>query len=220
MERTDAVDVLLAGFHVLSDAEKDAFSQRVQQAQMDRLTSSHDELGRFLRSIESAAAHAGCDPADLTVTQYRQAIRDGIDLEPLSRLLKRLRSWRQAREAFQLSRTKSLAVVDLRLSRRQVKAKVWRYSTETLKAFFAEAVQHYGGRVPLASELDEYRERRLEVARASGDDALHLPQTNAYRRRWGTYEEACLAMGYTPDHVAERLERASGAGRLLGDDHG
>jgi hypothetical protein len=85
----------------------------------------------------------------------------------------------------------------------------WRYSSEMLERFFAEAVAFYGDRVPLASELDAYRERRLEVAKAKGEEGIHLPQVGAYRRRWGTYEKACLALGYTPDQVAERLERGA-----------
>jgi len=208
MERTTAVDVLLVAYQALSDEEKDELDQRLCQVQLARLTTAQDELSRMLRSIQTAAQHIDCDPSRLTVTQYRQAITERDDLVPLSRIVRRLGSWRQAREAFELSRSTSLRAVEARLAQRKVKGKIWRYSTETLRAFFAEAVEHYG-RVPLASELDEYRERRLEIARAKGDNALHLPNAGVYRRRWGSYEKACLAIGYTPDQVAERLERGS-----------
>jgi hypothetical protein len=83
---------------------------------------------------------------------------------------------------------------------------VWRYSRKTLKDFFDEALEHFGT-VPMSSEFDEYRQRRLEVARAEGNYALHLPQAHAYRRRWGTWEKACLTLGCTTDQVEERLER-------------
>jgi hypothetical protein len=213
MPETTAVDVLFVAYRSLRDEEKEGLHEAVSQERFERQLGQEHELAGFLGSMRRAAELAACDPADLTVTQYREVSKGRKDLRPLSQLLKRFGSWRQAKDALELSKDHSLRQVDLRLSQRQLKGKVWRYSEQTLKTFFAEAVEHYGGRVPMASELDAYRERCLEIAKAKGEQGRHFPQAGAYRRRWGTYEKACLAMGYTPDHVAERLERGRTADR-------
>jgi hypothetical protein len=205
VEQTGAVDALVVACKALNAEEQDDLYNRLGELRLQRMVSAETELGKYLRSMKRAAKHAGCKPEALTVTQYRAAIRDGVELEPLSRLLKFLGSWKQAQEAFELAKDNSLRAVEARLAKRQLRTKVWRYSKEALRSFMAEAVDHYG-RVPMASELDDYRERRIELARAQGQDP-HLPASGAYRRRWGTYEKACLALGYTPDQVAERLER-------------
>lgn|GEM_PF-1159134 len=206
---TSAVEALVAASRSLTEDEQDELCERLGDLRLRRRASADDELASFVKSIKRAADHQGCQPAELTVDHYRDAKRGGLDIEPLNRLLKRFGSWRQAREAVELAENQTLRAVEARLAKRQAKSKIWRYSTETLKTFFAEAVEHYG-RVPMSSELDDYRERRLEIARAQGNDSLHLPQAGAYRRRWGSYEAACLGMGYTPDQVAERLEQGAG----------
>lgn len=61
-----------------------------------------------------------------------------------------------------------------------MEGKVSRHSLKTLKEFLAAAVAYYGGRVPLASELDAYRERRIELAKAKGEEGMHFPQAGAY----------------------------------------
>jgi hypothetical protein len=57
------------------------------------------------------------------------------------------------------------------------------------------------------AEFEWWRDRELELARAEGNAALHLPSPSPYRRRWGSWEAALLHFGYTPDQVAERLEQ-------------
>lgn len=57
------------------------------------------------------------------------------------------------------------------------------------------------------AEFEWWRDHELELARAEGNDALHLPSPNPYRRRWGSWEAALLYFGDTPDRVAERLEQ-------------
>lgn len=61
--------------------------------------------------------------------------------------------------------------------------------------------------MPQVAEFEHWRHRELELARAQGDDALHLPSAGPYRRRYGSWEQALLKLGYTSDEVAERLER-------------
>jgi hypothetical protein len=49
-----------------------------------------------------------------------------------------------------------------------------------------------------------------QLAKARGDDdALHLPSTSPYRKRFGTWEAALLHFGFTPEQVSARLERPS-----------
>jgi hypothetical protein len=203
---TSAVDILLVAYSALGESEKEDLDARLDQIRVAKEAEADDELGQFLGSIKEAAELVGCALGELTVTEYRRLAVERDDLASLSRLTKRLGSWRQAREAAQWSESQTLRKVEARLSTRGVRGKVWRYSRKALKDFFGEALEHYGT-VPMSSEFDEYRQRRLEVARAEGNHALHLPQAHAYRRRWGTWEKACLALGCTPDQVEERLER-------------
>ncbi len=78
--------------------------------------------------------------------------------------------------------------------------------THALRDTLAVCVTHYR-RPPLVSEFEWWRDHQLELARAQGNDTLHLPSPTPFRRRWGTWEEALLHCGYTPDQVAERNER-------------
>jgi hypothetical protein len=57
------------------------------------------------------------------------------------------------------------------------------------------------------TEFEHWRREKLDLLAAKGDDAAHIPSPTPYRRRYGTWEQALLAFGYTPDQVAERLER-------------
>ncbi len=49
---------------------------------------------------------------------------------------------------------------------------------------------------------------RLELARAQGADALHVPRTGPYRRRWENWESALLYCGCTPEQVTQRFDPA------------
>ncbi|MCA1706331.1 MAG: hypothetical protein LC808_24950 [Actinobacteria bacterium] len=77
---------------------------------------------------------------------------------------------------------------------------------ETLREVMLRAAEHWG-RPPSVAEFAWWRERELELARAQGDPAPHLPSDNAYRRRYVTWEGALLHFGFTADEVAIRLER-------------
>jgi hypothetical protein len=71
------------------------------------------------------------------------------------------------------------------------------------------------GRPPRVAEFEWWRERELQLAKARGDDGLHLPSPSPYRKRWKTWDAALLALGYSPEWIAERLDetRASVASR-------
>lgn len=206
---TSAVDILIIAYSSLGEAEKEEFGKRLDYIRVAREAETDDELGALLRSIRKAAEIVGCEVTKLSVTDYRRLAAERDDLAQLSRVIKRLGSWRQGREAAEWSESHTLRKVEARLSMRGVKGKVWRYSRKVLQDCFDEAVEHYG-MVPMVSEFDEYRQRRLELARAEGNHSFHFPQAHAYRRRWGTWEKACLVMGATTDQLEERLERGRG----------
>lgn len=109
------------------------------------------------------------------------------------------------KEALALSETTTERRIEARFRYRRV-GKVWRYNEKMLGETLARCVEHYG-RPPLVAEFEWWRDRELELARAEGNDALHLPSPHPYRRRWGSCEAALLHFGYTPDQVAERLEQ-------------
>jgi hypothetical protein len=83
---------------------------------------------------------------------------------------------------------------------------VWRYTPETLREVLLEAAEHWG-HPPSVAEFEWWRERELELRRARGEVAPHLPSSSPYRRRHGTWEAALLHFGFTEDEVAVRLER-------------
>jgi hypothetical protein len=143
-----------------------------------------------------------------TVTEYRAAERRlrGTDeaLEEASRVIRHFGFWRRIREALDLSETTSARKIDARFRARRL-GKVWRYTDDTLRETLARCVTHYG-RPPQVAEFDWWRER--ELARAQGDDALHLPSSTPYRRRWKRWEHALRACGYSPEEAATRLERS------------
>jgi hypothetical protein len=60
------------------------------------------------------------------------------------------------------------------------------------------------------AEFEWWRDRELELARAQGNDALHLPTASRYRKRWKNWEGALLHFGHTQDEIDRRLEPLAG----------
>jgi hypothetical protein len=83
---------------------------------------------------------------------------------------------------------------------------VWRYTEDNPCERRSLVVSSTTDGPPMVAEFETWRERKLELAVAQRNDALHLPSNTPYRRRWGTWEATLLRFGYTPDQVAERLE--------------
>jgi hypothetical protein len=129
----------------------------------------------------------------------------GEHVEGFMRVSRHFGSWRRAKEALALSEVTTARRIEARFRYRRV-GKVWRFTEDTLRETLASCVEHYG-RPPMVAEFEWWRDRELELARAEGNDAAHLPSPSPYRRRWGTWEAALLHFGYTPDQVAERLEQ-------------
>jgi hypothetical protein len=199
-------DLLVAAYVALGEGEQDEALERISRFHLERVTGEETETGRVLASLKRVAEHLGQTPNSATYrTAWRELRDSGVEVENLQTVISHFGSWRQAREALELSASQSPRKIADRFDRRRLD-KVWRYTAETLAKVLAECVADIG-HVPQVAEFEHWRRIKLDQARAQGDDALHLPSSGPYRRRWGNWEKALLALGYTPDQVAERLER-------------
>jgi hypothetical protein len=88
--------------------------------------------------------------------------------------------------------------------RSRLVGKVHRYREETLRETLERCAADLG-HVPLIIEFEHWRQRKLELAKAQGQE-LFLPSDSPYRRRWGSWQDALLHLGFTPEAIAERLE--------------
>jgi hypothetical protein len=207
MSATSGPDLLLVAYAALAETEQDQVFERITRLRLERLAEDENETGRMLSSLRRVSQHLGQPP---TTTSYREAWAElrglGHEVENLNSVIRHFGSWRVAREALELADSNSPRRIDDRLRRRRRLDKVWRYTAETLAEVMTDCVGDLG-LVPQVAEFEHWRRLRLDQARAQGDDALQLPTSGPYRRRWGSWEKALLALGYTPDQVAERLER-------------
>lgn len=207
---TTAIDILLSAYQALSPGEQETAFQRLADLRLKRQAREDDEEDRYLRALQRVTEIAGSVPS---VSAYRGIWRGlkerGEQLPNASAVIRHFGSWRQAREAIELAETSTSRQIEARFAKRRLD-KVWRYTRETLKNTIAACVRDLG-HVPQVAEFEHWRRRELELARASGDDALHLPSAGPYRRRFGSWEKALLALGYTPDEIVERLDRSMGA---------
>jgi hypothetical protein len=88
----------------LAESEKEDFDARLGQVRVPKEAETDDELGQFRKAAELVC----CSVSELTVTEYRRLAVERDDLASLSRLTKRLGSWKQAREAAQWSESQTL----------------------------------------------------------------------------------------------------------------
>ena len=178
----------------------------MSDVRLRRQAGSESDTERFIRSLRRVAEYVGHEP---TSGEYKQAslelIETGEHVETFARMYSRFGSWPRAEEGLALSETTTARRIEARFRYRRV-GKVWRFTEDTLRETMARCVEHYG-RPPMVSEFEWWRDRELELARAVGNDGLHLPSASPYRRRWKSWEAALLHFGYTPDQVAERLEQ-------------
>jgi hypothetical protein len=205
MAEPSAADAIAIVFAALSGEEQERVLARLNEL-TGRRGGSETQMVRSLRSLQLVRDYVGHSP---TVEEYKLAaveLRDaGHDIEPFTRLYKFFGySWPRAREALALSGETTATHIEARFQSRKV-GQVWKYSEDTLRETLTRCVAHYG-RVPVLTEYEYWREQQLQAARAAGTEA-HLPSLGPYCRRWGTWEGALLHFGYTPEQVAERLER-------------
>ena len=203
---TTGPDLLVIGFHALAREEQDEAFERISELRARRDADQSSEVERMICSLRQVAEQIGGEPS---VESYRLArfelAERGIEVEEVNRVIRFFGSWREAKEALAMSETTTPRRIEARFRSRRLD-KVWRYTEETLGETLRQCVADLG-HVPQIAEFDWWRQRQFELARAEGNDHLHLPSANPYRRRWRTWERALLHFGFTPDQVAERLER-------------
>lgn len=207
MNPASGADALVVLYEALSPDEQDVAFERMFEARLRQKKVAETELAKHVRSLRRVAEVLGREPG---VDDYkaisRVLISEGEDIQPFRRLYKFFDwSWPRAREALQLSGATTTRAIEARFRHRRL-AKVVSYSEEVLRDTLARAVEHYG-RPPTSEEFAWWRDRQLELARAQGEDHVHLPVDSVYRRRWKGWEAALLHYGYTPEEVARRLEQ-------------
>jgi hypothetical protein len=152
------------------------------------------------------AEHLGHEPNSL---DYKAAAEDliarGEDIEPLHRVVRHYGSWRRAAEALGLSETETPKAIEARFKRRRL-GQVWRYSEQTLRETLAQAAEHWG-RAPSTEEYEHWRQRELELAKAQGKDALHIPAYKVFWKRFGGWEQALRHFSYDQADIEARLEQ-------------
>lgn len=203
---TPGADLICIAFRALNPDEQVECLERCRAIWLEHEIDAGNQTARMIASLGRVAEVLGAAPG---VEDYRriraELALDGEELEPSSQIIRHFGgSWHQAREALDLSESTSPRRIEERFRHRQL-GKVWRYTEDTLRETLSRATEAIG-RVPQVSEFDFWREREIELARARGEE-IHLPSAGPYRRRYGNWEQALLHFGYTPDQVAERLER-------------
>ncbi|MEJ7891848.1 MAG: hypothetical protein WKF94_04350 [Solirubrobacteraceae bacterium] len=200
-------DLLLAAFLTMPAGDQDEALLRINEARELRVAGDAGETEMMLRALRRVAEHVGETPSP---GAYRAAYKElrtaGEELPELNRVVRHFGTWRLAREGLELSEVTTARRIDARFRSRRV-GKVWRYTDGTLRDTLLACAEHYGGRAPMVSEFEWWRERELQLAKAQGNDALHLPSPPPYRRRWKTWEGALLHFGFTAAQIAGRLEQ-------------
>jgi hypothetical protein len=204
---TTAADLIEVIFNALPADEQDDVFTRISELRLRRLAGDESTVARMVRSLRQVAGYVGRTP---TVADYRQAQREltaaGADIEPFNRLYSYFdRSWARAIEALTLSDDTTPRRIEARFRYRKL-AKIWRYTEDSLRTALQRCAEDLGGRAPMVAEFEHWRQRELELARARGDDTLHLPSATPYRKRWGTWEAALVHFGFDNDQRARRLD--------------
>jgi hypothetical protein len=201
---TSGADLLSVSFAALKPNEQEEAYARITDIRLTRLAGEESETAQLVRSLRRVADAAG---GELTPDLYRHVRRElvaaGEEVAEFNALVRYFGSWRACKEALGLSEVTTAAKIDARMRARLV-GKVQRYREETLREAIAKCARDLG-RVPLIVEFEHWRQREMELAKAQGQQ-LFLPSDSPYRRRWGSWENALLHFGYTPEAIAERLE--------------
>lgn len=203
---TNATDVVLAGYRALTDDERDEVFERFCQLRVADAAEGDSDMARFLRSLAIVAEEVGRIP---TVTDYKEAqprlAAAGQPVESFTHVYAFFGgSWARVREALTLTESTTPRRIEARFRSRQL-GKVWRYTDDTLREVLLRAAEHWG-RPPSVAEFEWWREHELRLAQATGDGQLQLPSASPYRKRWGGWEPALLALGFSAEAVARRLE--------------
>ncbi|MGA2469941.1 MAG: hypothetical protein ABSG64_04550 [Solirubrobacteraceae bacterium] len=187
-----------------ADEQTEGF-QRIRDLRVREEAGGESAASRFVASMQKVADVLGHSP---TVGEYKEVQPElaaaGEPVETFARVYRHYGTWPRALEALELAPTTPASLIEARFRCRRV-GKVWRYTEGTMRDAIVRATEHWG-RPPSVAEYEWWRERELELARNTGEEEPHLPSSNPFRKRWGTWEAALLHFGYTPEAVALRLE--------------
>jgi hypothetical protein len=201
---TPAADVAVAAFMTLAPTEQEEAFAKINDRRLERLSDADSEFGAHLRSLLKVAEAV---EEELTPDSYKAARRrllaEGEEVFEFNAVCRFFGSWRRAKEALGLSDVTTAQKIEARFRSRLV-GRPFRYRDETLKEILLRCARDIG-HAPLVVEFEHWRYRELELA-AARDEQLHLPSASPYRRRFGTWEKALLAYGFSEAEVKARFE--------------
>lgn len=201
---TSGAELIAVAFGALAPDEQEQAFARINDIRLTRVAAEEGETADFLRSLRRVTAVAG---GELTPEVYRHVRADlvaaGERVHEFSAVVRYFGSWVQAKEAVGLAELTTARKIDARF-RSRLHGRQRTFREEELVATLARCVDDLG-RIPLLAEYDEWRLRELALARTRGE-AGRVPSAAVFRRRHGSWEQALLASGYSPDEVYLRLE--------------
>jgi hypothetical protein len=203
---TTGVDLMVISWRALSAQARDDAARRIHELHQRELAGEQSEADLMVASLRKVAAHL--TGQDFTIANYKRAHAEltaaGETVEPAHRVIRHYASWMNAKEALELSETTSVKRIEYRFASRKL-GKVWRYTDQTLREVLLRCCDEHGRPVSMA-EFEFWRERELAKARAMGDHDAHLPADHPYRRRWGSWRKALLAVGFTEEEAVGRFK--------------
>ncbi|WP_445151172.1 homing endonuclease associated repeat-containing protein [Baekduia sp. Peel2402] len=211
---TDPVDAFLAHWRALDTEERARAFERLADAVAAEQAGQDSHAAKLLHSLDTVTAYVGHVPTSVEFnTAARELRAEGEEVVPIGQLIRHFDTWAGALEAYGLWRDPATMttprLIEARFKSRRL-GKVWRYTPEALADTMARCVAAIG-RPPRIAEYEWWRHEQLERAHAAGDAHAHLPSASPYRRRWKSWNAALLALGYSPEWIAERFD-----GSLIG----
>jgi hypothetical protein len=208
-----AIDALVLVFSALPAAEQDEAHARIADARLTRLATEEDDTARFLAALRRVADLVD---GELTTTNYQMVWRrlrdDGDDLPNVSSVIRFFGGWLAAKEALALAEVTTSRRIEARF-RARLNGLGPHFAGEELRDALVRCAEELG-RPPLLAQYEEWRRKELALARSRGERG-RVPSPACFRRRYGGWEKALLAAGFSPDDVYVRLEPDSGRRKSL-----
>lgn len=203
--RTSARDVLVAAFRSLPEEDQRECFQALRSAWAETCAGSESLADQYLASLVRVAEELGGTPGVADYKEVQGRLRGTPDeIAPFNPLYQFFgSSWPRALEAIGMSDSLSAASIEARFRKRRI-GKVWRFAESQLRDALLSAAEHWG-RPPTTGEYEWWRARELELLAARGDEPL-VPSTGPFRVRFGSWENALLHFGFTPEQVKERFD--------------
>ena len=204
MQWTSGIDITVGAFRALNLQEQEEAFARIHELRLARLSADENELAGYLRSLRRVVDIV---EGELTPETYRKArlalIDQGEEIHEISAVRRYFGTWRLAKEALGLSDVTTATKIEARFRGRMI-GKPHTYTEETMREALVRCAKEIGG-VPLVIEYEHFRRREQELAKARGEQ-LFLPSSSPFRRRWGSWEDALLALGFAQKEISARLE--------------